>query len=537
MLRINTLKKNITQICFIMTGPPLKHILHASQYGRLFQSPLRLRISEPFLDFNHQYENWVACPVVVKYGRGLQAHERSPEASVHLNDSYSEFPTGVPLNKKTARRDSLIGPKAQEELARKPPLGWNSYDCFGMLATESDIKANADYMAEHLKKYGWEYVVLDYLWFADHLTAENVREKNPVQNIDSYGRLIPSTVLHPTSAGGRGLKPLAHYVHSKGLKFGIHIMRGIPIQAVNKNSPVLGTNVRAREIANPADRCSWYAGLCGVDVNKKGGQEYYDSIVKLYAEWGVDYLKADDMAEPYHVEEIAALSRSIKKCGRPIVLSLSPGPTSLTQAEHVREYANLWRISADFWDEWPKVLKQFELCHVWAPHIEPGHWPDADMLPLGKLSIRTDLKEQKTRWSRLTKDEQITVISLWSIFRSPLMFGGNMPDNDAFTLSLLTNEEVLAVDQDSANNRELSAKDGLVVWAADIPNSKDKHIALFNTRDAGPVEVAVAWEELGLAGTHAVRDLWARKDLEAFKDKFAGQIPAHGAGLYRIKVR
>ena len=441
------------------------------------------------------------------------------------------------MNKKTAQQDSLPGPKAQEELVRKPPLGWNSYDCFGMLATESDIEANADHMAEHLKKYGWEYVVLDYLWFADRLTALNVREKNPVQNIDSYGRLIPSTVLHPSSTGGRGLMPLADYVHGKGLKFGIHIMRGIPFQAVGRNTPVLGTAVRAKEIANPADNCAWYAGLCGVVVSKKGGQEYYDSIVRLYAEWGVDYIKADDMAEPYHADEIAALSRAIKKCGRPIVLSLSPGPTPLAQAKHVRECANLWRISGDFWDEWPKVLKQFELCRAWAPHIEPGHWPDADMLPLGKLSIRTDLKEQKTRWSRLTKDEQITVMSLWSIFRSPLMFGGNMPDNDAFTLSLLTNEEVLAVDQNSIHNKELRGTDGLTVWTADTQNSKDKYIALFNTRDAGPSEVAVTWEELGLAGTYGVRDLWARNDLGVFKDKFAAQIPAHGAGLYRIKVR
>jgi len=422
-------------------------------------------------------------------------------------------------------------------LAQKPPMGWNSYDCFGMLATESDIKANADAMARYLKNYGWEYIVLDYLWYADHLTALNVRGKNPVQNIDACGRLIPSKHLHPSSAGGRGLKPLADYVHSKGLKFGIHIMRGIPFQAVDQNTPVLGTAVRAREIADTADTCSWYAGLYGVDVSKKGGQEYYDSIIRIYSEWGVDYIKADDMAEPYHADEIAALSRAIKRCGRPIVLSLSPGPTSLSRAGHVREYANLWRISGDFWDEWPKILKQFELCRAWAPHVEPGHWPDADMLPLGKLSIRTDLKDHQTRWTRLTKDEQTTVMSLWSIFRSPLMFGGHLPDNDAFTLSLLTNEEVLAVDQRSVNNRELSAKDGLIVWAADVPDAQDEYIVLFNTRDSGPAEVTVTWSELGSTGKSHVRDLWARKNIGPFKGKFSVQIPPHGAGLYRIDVR
>jgi alpha-galactosidase len=427
-------------------------------------------------------------------------------------------------------------PTALTLLAQKPPMGWNSYDCYGMLATEQDIKANADYMAEKLKKYGWEYIVVDYLWYADNLTAFNVREKNPVQNIDKYGRLIPSTVLHPSSKGEKGFNPLADYVHSKGLKFGIHIMRGIPWQAVDKNTPVLGTNVHAKDIANLTDTCSWYAGLYGVDTTKKGGQEYYDSIVKLYVEWGVDYIKADDMSGPYHADEIAALSEAIKKCGRPIVLSLSPGPTHLEQAKHAKEYANLWRISGDFWDEWPKLLEQFKLCRAWAPYIEPGHWPDADMLPLGKLSIRTDLKDQKTRWSRLTEDEQLTLMSLWCIFRSPLMFGGNMPDNEEFTISLMTDEEVLAVDQNSSNNRELSAKDGLIIWAADIPDSKDKYIAFFNTNDDHATEVAVTWQELGLSGKCEVRDLWAKKDQGAFENKFSAKINPHGAGLYRVKV-
>lgn len=127
-------------------------------------------------------------------------------------------------------------------------------------------------------------------------------------------------------------------------------------------------------------------------------------------------------------------------------------------------------------------------------------------------------------------------MTLWSIFRSPLFVGGNMPENDAFTLSLLTNEEILAVGQNSANNRELWMKDGLGVWAADIPNSKDKYIALFNTRDAGASEITVTWAELGLAGARDVRDLWARLDLGSFREKFASQISAHGAGLCRIKV-
>lgn len=422
-------------------------------------------------------------------------------------------------------------------LALKPPLGWNSYDCFGMLATEHDIKVNADYMAAHLKTFGWEYVVLDYLWYAEGLTAQNIREKDPVQNIDEYGRLIPSIALHPSSKGGKGFKPLADYVHGLGLKFGIHIMRGIPIQAVEKNTPILGSKARAREVANPSDGCSWYQGLSGVNVAMPGGQNYYDSIVHLYAEWGVDYIKADDMSSPYHAAEIAALGLAIRNCGRPMVLSLSPGPAPLDQVSHLRTWASLWRVSGDFWDEWPKVLEQFGLCRAWAPSIAPGHWPDADMLPLGKLSIRTDLMEQSTRWSRLTRDEQLTVMTLWAIFRSPLMFGGNMPDNDAFTLSLLTNAAVLDVDQNSVHNRELFSRGGLVAWAADVPDSRDKYLALFNSTDKGPSAVTVTGDELGVKGRFLIRDLWAGTELGAFERSFSAMLRAHGAGLYRVEVR
>jgi len=422
-------------------------------------------------------------------------------------------------------------------LALKPPLGWNSYDCFGMLAGEQDIKVNADYMAAHLKKFGWEYVILDYLWYAEGLTAQNVREKNPVQNIDEYGRLIPSAALHPSSKGGKGFKPLADYVHGLGLKFGIHIMRGIPIQAVERNTQILGSKARAREVADPNDGCSWYLGLSGVNVSKPGGQEYYDSIVRLYAEWGIDYIKADDMSYPYHAAEIAALGRAIRTCGRPMVLSLSPGPAPLDRVAHLRTWANIWRISGDFWDEWPKVLEQFGLCRAWAPSIAPGHWPDADMLPLGKLSVRTDLKDQFPRWSRLTRDEQLTVMTLWSIFRSPLMFGGNMPDNDAFTLSLLTNPAVLEVDQNSAHNRELFSKGGLTAWAADVPGSKDKYLALFNTTDKGPCAVTVTGAELGVKGKFLIRDLWAGTELGAFEGSFSASLRPHGAGLFRVEAR
>ena len=358
--------------------------------------------------------------------------------------------------------------------------------------------------------------------------------------MDDYGRLFPATNRFPSAAGGQGFKPLADYVHSKGLKFGIHIMRGVPRQAVKRNLPVLGTNTHAQDIANIKDPCSWSTAMYGVDTSKPAGQAYYDSIAKLYAAWGVDYIKADDMswapsppaAHSYHEDEIEALSRAIAKSGRPMVLSLSPDRTEVAHAEHVMRYSQLWRISDDFWDNWKQLKETFALCRVWAPYIGPNHWPDADMLPLGRIRLRG--YEDGERRTRLTQDEQITVLTLWSIFRSPLMMGGDLPSLDPFTLSLLSNEEVLAVDQRSTLNRELFARGHQIAWAADVPGTKEKYLAVFNLHES-PAAVAVAWSELGLTGTCVVRDLWKKQNLGAFESDFAPRINPHGAGLYRVR--
>jgi hypothetical protein len=422
-------------------------------------------------------------------------------------------------------------PAQTELLAPTPPLGWNSWDCYGPSVTETEVRANADYMAKHLARHGWQYVVVDIQWSEPKAGAHGYRP-NAELAMDEYGRLTPALNRFPSAADGRGFKPLADYVHSLGLKFGIHIMRGIPRQAVAKNLPVLGTNLRAGDIANPKSICKWLTDMYGVDVSKPGGQAYYASIVKLYAHWGVDYIKADDMSSPYHGDEIAALSQAIKKSGRPIVLSLSPGPTPLEQAEDLKKHAQLWRISDDFWDNWKSLKEQFSLCRAWAPHTVPGHWPDADMLPLGRIGIRAERGNE--RHTNFTQDEQFTLMTLWSIFRSPLMFGGDLPSNDAFTLALLTNDEVLAVDQHSTGNHELFAEGNQLAWAASVPNSRDKYLALFNLDDHAPATMRVKWTQLNLNGECAVRDLWQQKDLGNSEGEFSVEVRPHGARLFRI---
>jgi hypothetical protein len=411
--------------------------------------------------------------------------------------------------------------------APTPPMGWNSWDSFATTITERQARAEADYMAAHLLAHGWRYLVVDIQWYEPAATGYDYR-KGARLSMDEWGRLLPAENRFPSAAGGVGFGSLAGYVHSLGLRFGIHLMRGIPRQAVERNLPVKGTHVRARDIADTRSLCPWNSDMYGVDMARPGAQDYYDSVFALIASWGVDYVKVDDISRPYHEHEreIEGVRHAIDRSGRPIVLSLSPGETALDAADHVGRNANLWRISDDFWDNWKSLSEQFARLEEWNPHRHPGAWPDADMLPLGVLALGG-------RHTNFTRDEQRVVMTLWSIARSPLMFGGDMVKMDEYTLSLLTNDEVLAVDQQSANNRPIYDRAGLVAWAADVPGSPDRYLALFNATGS-PASCAVRLAELGLGGPTRARDLWERRELGPCGPEFRVVLPAHGAGLYRL---
>ncbi len=423
---------------------------------------------------------------------------------------------------------------AQAPLAPTPPMGWNSWDSFGTTVTEDEVKANADYMAHNLKSHGWQYIVVDIQWSEQNPKTHGYRP-NADLAMDRYGRLIPAPNRFPSSANGNGFKPLADYVHSKGLLFGIHIMRGIPRKAVDANLPILNSKLTAAEIANKDSICPWNSDMYGVDIGK-GGQAYYYSIVQLYESWGLDFIKADDMfgfpPKGDHSTEITALSDSIKKSGRPIVLSLSPGTRDASKAAFLQEHAQMWRISNDFWDKWTDLKAQFKRFDVWNPYVKPGRWPDGDMLPLGHIGIRAERGDP--RMSLLTHDEQTMLITLWSIARSPLMFGGNLPDNDDFTLSLINNDEVLAVNQRATASKQLFAKGNQVAWVAELPGPKAKYLAVFNIGDSGDESIRVDWSSLGLPAKCAVRDLWAKHDMGAVENGQEFSVKPHASGFYRI---
>lgn len=422
--------------------------------------------------------------------------------------------------------------------APTPPMGWNSWDCFGTTVTEAQTKENADYMAEKLAKHGWKLITVDIQWYEPNAKKFDY-DPNATFRMDANGRLLPATNRFPSAEGEAGFKPLAKYVHDKGLTFGIHLMRGIPRQAVEQNTPILGTNFRAKDIANVNDKCPWNPDMFGVDMTKPGAQEYYDSVFNLIASWGVDFVKVDDLSRPYHdhekeIEAIrTAIDRAAARTKRPMVLSMSPGETALSGADHAVAHANLWRISDDFWDQWPLLKSQFARCRNWAKYAGPGHWPDADMLALGAIRYNLDGDKAATRF---TKDEQVTHMTLWCIARSPLIFGGHLPKTDAWTLSLLTNDEVLAVNQTGTNAREISDDNGLIVWASDAADGKSKYVALFNTRDsAAPLPVEMKLEKLGLKSA-AVRDLWAKKDSGKVDGTLTQSVPSHGAMLFKIEA-
>lgn len=372
--------------------------------------------------------------------------------------------------------------KKIHDWAATPPMGWNSWDCYGPTVTEAEVKANADYMAKYLKPYGWDYIVVDIRWYVGNDKAHGYNEKDPDYVLDQYGRFLPAVNRFPSAAGGKGFKPLADYLHKKGLKFGIHIMRGIPVIAVKQNLPIKGTNVTARDIYSDKDQCSWLRDMYTVVPGKPGAQEYYNSLFELYASWGLDFVKIDDLSSPiYFEEEINMIRKAIDRTGRKIVLSTSPGETPIAHADHVQKNANMWRTVGDFWDSWQQLKEHFEVFERWNKWRSYGAYPDGDMLPMGKIGIRAE--RGNPRMTNFTPDEQYTLMTLWSIFKSPLMFGGNLPDNDPFTLSLLTNKKVLKVLNESINNKPIFTDENKAAWIADEPGTGAKYLAVFNTTD------------------------------------------------------
>lgn len=420
--------------------------------------------------------------------------------------------------------------------AKTPPCGWNSWDCFGAGVNEEQLIANADYMAKHLKQYGWEYIVCDIQWYEPKACSNDYNNFAELC-CDEYGRLIPAQNRFPSSKGGKGFKPIADYIHSLGLKFGIHIMRGIPRQAVHADLPIKDSEYTARQVAHHFSICSWNTDMYGMK-NCDGAQDYYNSIIKMYADWGVDYIKCDDIAvtefrkwdNPYSADyEIEMLRNAIDSCGREIVLSLSPGPALRNKAEHLKANANMWRLTGDFWDLWEHLYAMFDKCEEWQGVRGVGSYPDCDMLPIGRISKLCSYHGAQNRMSNFTHDEHYTLMTLWGIFGSPLMIGGNMPENDDFTLSLLNNAEYMNMHRTVKNSRMLCRNEenskGYIIW--DGENEESRFVALFNT-DEKPITINTAEKiNISVDGSY---DIWQKCTVSENNIT----VQPHGARLLKL---
>jgi alpha-galactosidase len=418
-----------------------------------------------------------------------------------------------------------------------PPMGWNSYDAYGFSVTEDEVKANTDYMADNLKEFGWEYIVVDFLWYGKGYTNSNWQTAYDSVFVDGYGRMRPRPDNFPSSVADSSFKSLADYIHSKGLKFGIHLMRGIPRIAVEKKLPIYGTPYTSDEIGVNSNLTPWYQSMYSVDMAKPGAQEYYNSLIKLYASWGVDYLKIDGIsANPFSDTEIVGYYNAVNACGREMVISLSPGPAPLSKATFLKQYSNMWRVRGDLWDRWTDIKDIMNICYEWNEYRAPGQWPDADMLPLGNISIRSEatyLPNQVERYTRLTHAEQYTLMTFWIMFRSPLMFGGNLPDNDVFTNSLITNTEVLEILKNTSENKQVLLEGNRKYWTAKDTTSDAIYLAIFNLNSTQKI-LDVFYNKIGLDGTYSIRDLWNKKDLGIFSGQFQTIIDGHGVVLFKL---
>ncbi len=365
----------------------------------------------------------------------------------------------------------------------RPPRGFNSWDSYGAAVTEQELKENARFMAEHLLPYGYEYLVCDIQWYEPNARG-NIYTAGAPLCLDQWGRLIPAVNRFPSSEGGAGFLPLSRFLHSLGLKFGIHLMRGISRQAVEANTPILNSPHTAAEIADTTSTCVWNSDMYGVEATKEGSQAYYDSLIALYSEWEVDFLKVDDIAlregqaDPYAARaEIEMIRRAIDGQPRTMLLSLSPGPAPIEERDHLEANAQMFRISGDFWDRWEDLKAMFDHAERWQGPRREGVYPDCDMLPLGRLCVHEEYLGEKNRRSRFTDDEKQTMMGLWAITGSPLFIGGVLSSLDEWEMTLLTNSDVLALNASNEAPYERHRDAHSRVWQA------GDYIALFNLSD------------------------------------------------------
>jgi alpha-galactosidase len=432
-----------------------------------------------------------------------------------------------------------------------PPMGWNSYDSYSYAVTQAQFMANAHYMADSLKKYGWEYCIVDFIWWIPQngRYGNNQSSNWSFGRIDQYGRFLPDTTRFPSAKGDVGFKALADSVHNLGLKFGIHVMRGVPRMAARNNTVIYNSTYTCKQAADTTSTCSWMDWMWGTNMNSPAGQAYLNSILELYDSWDVDFIKVDDLSSPYHTTEVVGYANAIASVSREIVLSTSPGPTPLDTAHHIMQYANQWRLVNDLWDDWNEVKNGLVVAQNWRNKTVngsivagAGHWPDVDMLPFGHLSFAGFGPVGNPRYSDslLTKGQHKVLFFLYCISNNPLMWGGNLPDNNhnPFFDSLMMCSEAIFINQHGIKGRVLKScsSSSPSIWVSTHPtDTTTKYIYMADTTNSS-LTASVTLNTIGFSSTEAVPvyNVWTKAGLENSTGTFTQTIAAHDAVLFRL---
>lgn len=421
---------------------------------------------------------------------------------------------------------SAFGEEGPAAEAPTPPMGWNSFDSYGVYLHENAALANIDAMAEKLKPHGYDFFVVDNGWFGEYELQQGTifpAEKHASDlHLNEYGYFLPSKCYFPN-----GFESLEERCRMHGLKFGVHLMRGIPRKAYELNLPIKGTNYTARDVAitDPKLNCKWCTYCYGVNMDHPGGQAWYDGLIQHISDLGIDFIKYDDIV-PYP-REIEGVARAIRKTGKPIVLSLSPGGKVDPNAIESFRMANMLRVTHDIWDEQKDIDACFDAWRKWQGCEQPGFWIDMDMIPFGQLQLMSPPSKDQSktlmdkgdialagkgvhRWCQLTQAQKQTFIALRALAASPLMVGGDLATIDEHSLSLVTNSQMLACNQNGVMGKCLFQRDGVEVWQALKKGQSDTGwVGIFNRSDKVQ-GLTITPEMLGidLDLTLQVQDVW-----------------------------
>ena len=390
------------------------------------------------------------------------------------------------------------------EIALTPPMGWNSWNCWGVEVSQDKAMISARaFINAHLNEHGWEYINLDDAWQGLRGGKYNAIQPDPKKFIS--------------------LKVYCDSLHLMGLKAGIY------------SSPWTKTyGGRVGGSANNVEGLKDSTFDIKVGFSKKklpydtGKYSFAVQDAKQWAEWGIDYLKYD--WAPIETVSVVEMSDALNATGRDIVYSLSNNypPTLLNNIKEVAPHAQSWRTTGDIRDTWQSMSSIGFNQDKWKEYSTPGHYNDPDMLVVGHVGWG------KPHPTKLTPDEQYTHISLWSLLSAPLLLGCDLAKLDAFTLNLITNDEVIDIDQDALCKpaTKVYSKDSLDVFVKQLADGS-KAVGLFN-RSSKKAIITANWKDLGITGKQTVRDVWRQKDLEVATEKFEAEVASHGVVLVRI---